>query len=127
MAKQAHPDLECAETVENDCLDADVVLHLTEWKQFREIDRPSLRRWWRPHDHRRPQSARPHSVACSGLDLPRPRQAFGQASFSSFAVSSRSAGRSLGYGPKCPHSDDPAHERQRHKSQDDALPERRVP
>jgi len=38
VAKQVHPDLAYAETVENACLDADVVLHLTEWKQFREID-----------------------------------------------------------------------------------------
>jgi UDPglucose 6-dehydrogenase len=41
-AKQVHPDLEYAETVEGACLDADVVLHLTEWKQFREIDPTKL-------------------------------------------------------------------------------------
>jgi UDPglucose 6-dehydrogenase len=41
-AKKVHPDLDYAETVENACLDADVVLHLTEWKQFREIDPAKL-------------------------------------------------------------------------------------
>ena len=41
-AKQVHPDLEYAETVEEACVDADVVLHLTEWKQFREIDPAKL-------------------------------------------------------------------------------------
>jgi UDPglucose 6-dehydrogenase len=37
-AKRVHPELAYAETVEEACIDADVVLHLTEWKQFREID-----------------------------------------------------------------------------------------
>jgi len=41
-AKRVHPHLEYAETVEDACLDADVVLHLTEWKQFREIDPAKL-------------------------------------------------------------------------------------
>jgi len=41
-ARRVHPDLEYAETVEDACLDADVVLHLTEWKQFREIDPTKL-------------------------------------------------------------------------------------
>ena len=41
-AKQVHPDLEYAATVEDACIDADVVLHLTEWKQFREIDPAKL-------------------------------------------------------------------------------------
>jgi UDPglucose 6-dehydrogenase len=41
-AKNVHPDLEYAETVEQACVDADVVLHLTEWKQFREIDPAKL-------------------------------------------------------------------------------------
>ena len=41
-AKRVHPDLEYAETVDEACLDADVVLHLTEWKQFREIDPAKL-------------------------------------------------------------------------------------
>ena len=41
-AKRVHPDLEYAETVEDACLDADVVLHLTEWKQFRDIDPAKL-------------------------------------------------------------------------------------
>ena len=37
-ARKVHPHLEYAQTVEDACIDADVVLHLTEWKQFREID-----------------------------------------------------------------------------------------
>jgi UDPglucose 6-dehydrogenase len=37
-AKRVHPELAYAETVEEACIGADVVLHLTEWKQFREID-----------------------------------------------------------------------------------------
>jgi UDPglucose 6-dehydrogenase len=41
-AEHAHPDLDYAETVEGACLDADLVLHLTEWKQFREIDPAKL-------------------------------------------------------------------------------------
>jgi UDPglucose 6-dehydrogenase len=41
-AKGVHPDLHYAETVDEACLDADVVLHLTEWKQFREIDPAKL-------------------------------------------------------------------------------------
>jgi UDPglucose 6-dehydrogenase len=41
-AKRVHPHLAYAETVEDACLDADVVLHLTEWKQFREIDPAKL-------------------------------------------------------------------------------------
>jgi UDPglucose 6-dehydrogenase len=41
-ARRVHPDLEFAVTVEDACADADVVLHLTEWKQFREIDPAKL-------------------------------------------------------------------------------------
>jgi UDPglucose 6-dehydrogenase len=41
-ARRVHPELEYADTVEDACLDADVVLHLTEWKQFREIDPAKL-------------------------------------------------------------------------------------
>jgi UDPglucose 6-dehydrogenase len=41
-AKRVHPELDYADTVEGACLDADVVLHLTEWKQFREIDPAKL-------------------------------------------------------------------------------------
>ena len=37
-AYKVHPELHYAETVEDACLNADVVLHLTEWKQFRQID-----------------------------------------------------------------------------------------
>jgi len=42
LARRAHPDLEYAQSVEDACLEADVVLHLTEWKQFREIDPAKL-------------------------------------------------------------------------------------
>ena len=37
-AKRAFPDLGYADSVAEACLGADVVLHLTEWKQFRDID-----------------------------------------------------------------------------------------
>jgi len=41
-ARKVHPDLHYAETVDEACIEADVVLHLTEWKQFREIDPAKL-------------------------------------------------------------------------------------
>jgi UDPglucose 6-dehydrogenase len=41
-AKRVHPELEYAETVDAACTDADVVLHLTEWKQYRQIDPAKL-------------------------------------------------------------------------------------
>ena len=41
-AKGVHPELEYADTVDEACVEADVVLHLTEWKQFREIDPATL-------------------------------------------------------------------------------------
>jgi len=41
-AQRAFPDLAYADSVEEACLDADVVLHLTEWRQFREIDPAKL-------------------------------------------------------------------------------------
>jgi UDPglucose 6-dehydrogenase len=37
-AKALRPDLGYAQSVEDACIDADVVLLLTEWKQFRQID-----------------------------------------------------------------------------------------
>ena len=73
-AKRVHPDLEYAETVQQVCIDSDDVLHLTEWKQFREID-PASPGGGDSHHHRRPQRARPQPVARSRLDLQRPRQA----------------------------------------------------
>ena len=41
-ARAVHPDLGYADTVEDACIDADVVLHLTEWKQFSLIDPAKL-------------------------------------------------------------------------------------
>jgi len=41
-ARRSYPDLEYAETVEEACIDADVVLHLTAWKHFRDIDPVTL-------------------------------------------------------------------------------------
>jgi UDPglucose 6-dehydrogenase len=41
-ARRVHPDLEYADSVEQACQNADVVLHLTEWKQFRQIDPAKL-------------------------------------------------------------------------------------
>jgi len=37
-ARRVHPDLNYADAIEDACRDADVVLHLTEWKAYREID-----------------------------------------------------------------------------------------
>jgi len=41
-AKRVHPDLGYADSVEDACVEADVVLHLTEWKQFRAINPAKL-------------------------------------------------------------------------------------
>ena len=41
-ARRVHPDLGYGDTVEQACVDADVVLHVTEWRQFREIDPAKL-------------------------------------------------------------------------------------
>jgi UDPglucose 6-dehydrogenase len=41
-AKRAYPDLEYADSIEDACTSADVVLHLTEWKAFRQIDPAKL-------------------------------------------------------------------------------------
>jgi len=41
-ARLVHPELAYADTVEGACMGANVVLHLTEWKQFREIDPAAL-------------------------------------------------------------------------------------
>jgi len=37
-----HPDLTYADTIDEACADADVVLHLTEWADYREIDPAAL-------------------------------------------------------------------------------------
>lgn len=37
-AARTRPDLDFADTVELTCADADVVLHLTEWREYRDID-----------------------------------------------------------------------------------------
>jgi UDPglucose 6-dehydrogenase len=37
-ARAKHPELEYAESVEDACTGADLVLHLTEWKEYRELD-----------------------------------------------------------------------------------------
>jgi len=42
-ARQACPDLDYSDDVFKVCEDADVVLHLTEWRQYRELDPVSLR------------------------------------------------------------------------------------
>ena len=42
VARRLHPDLSYADTIEEACRDADVVLHLTEWKVYREIDPAKL-------------------------------------------------------------------------------------
>ena len=40
-AARTRPDLDYADTIEDACADADVVLHLTEWQHYRDID-PSV-------------------------------------------------------------------------------------
>jgi UDP-N-acetyl-D-mannosaminuronate dehydrogenase len=48
-------------SVEQALLGADVVLHLTEWPEFRQLDPERLASWSPPGDHRRPpQATRPH-------------------------------------------------------------------
>jgi len=42
VARRVHPDLSYADAIEDACLDADVVLHLTEWKAYRDIDPAKL-------------------------------------------------------------------------------------
>ncbi len=42
-ARQAYPDLDYADDVTKVCEDADVVLHLTEWLEYRELDPATLR------------------------------------------------------------------------------------
>jgi len=44
VARKAHPDLTYAQTVDDACIDADLVLHLTEWQEFRQIDPIKLAR-----------------------------------------------------------------------------------
>ena len=42
VARRVHPDLTYADAIEDACRDADVVLHLTKWKVYREIDPAEL-------------------------------------------------------------------------------------
>ena len=42
-ARASRPDLDYAETVEAACSGADVVLHLTEWQQYRDLDPAQLK------------------------------------------------------------------------------------
>ena len=42
VARRRHPELLFGETVEDACMDADVVLHLTEWADYREINPETL-------------------------------------------------------------------------------------
>ena len=44
-ARQAYPTLGYADSALDACLDADVVLHLTEWAEFRELTPGDLARW----------------------------------------------------------------------------------
>jgi UDPglucose 6-dehydrogenase len=43
-ARRTRPDLDYAESVEEACADADVVLHLTEWAEHRDLDPAELKR-----------------------------------------------------------------------------------
>ncbi|MEO6143269.1 MAG: UDP-glucose/GDP-mannose dehydrogenase family protein [Dermatophilaceae bacterium] len=42
VARRVHPDLTYADTIEDACRGADLVLHLTEWKAYRAIDPAEL-------------------------------------------------------------------------------------
>jgi UDPglucose 6-dehydrogenase len=42
-ARRTRPDLDYADTAQEACAGADVVLHLTEWQEYREIDPAALR------------------------------------------------------------------------------------
>src|SRR6478736_6288267 len=43
VARRVHPDMSYADTIEAACEGADVVLHLTEWKDYRDIDPATLK------------------------------------------------------------------------------------
>ncbi|GAA1255495.1 UDP-glucose/GDP-mannose dehydrogenase family protein [Oryzihumus leptocrescens] len=43
VARRVHPDMSYADTIEAACEGADVVLHLTEWKDYRDIDPAALK------------------------------------------------------------------------------------
>ena len=65
----AVPDLGYADSATRRCADADLVLHLTEWQEFRDLDPASARRGRRRAAHpRRPQRPRPGAVARRRLD-----------------------------------------------------------
>ncbi|WP_042413859.1 UDP-glucose dehydrogenase family protein [Streptacidiphilus anmyonensis] len=46
-AKSAHPELECVDSVEDACAGADLLLHLTPWRQYRELDPAEVATWVR--------------------------------------------------------------------------------
>lgn len=43
VAQRTRPDLDYADTVEEACTHADVVLHLTEWQEYRDLDPSELK------------------------------------------------------------------------------------
>ena len=75
-AKRAYPQLAMASSALEAARDADVLLLLTEWAEFREMDPAKLAVGGRrAADRGRAQRARPGDLAGRRLDLPGPRPA----------------------------------------------------
>ena len=73
-ARVKHPELGYRDTAVEAARGADIVLHLTEWAEFREMDPAVLSEVVAEQAHRRrPQRPGPRAVARRRLDLPRPR------------------------------------------------------
>ena len=71
-ARRDFPTLAYADSALEAASDADVVLHLTEWAEFRDLDPAELGRGRQPTAHRRrAQCAGPLPLARPGVDLPR--------------------------------------------------------
>ena len=72
-ARVAFPTLVYADSAVEACRDADLVLHLTEWPEFRDHHAGRPRRGRPPAPAlRRPQRPRPRRLALRRLDRPRP-------------------------------------------------------
>ena len=75
-AARVRPDLQYADSVHEAAEGADLVLHLTEWADYRAIDPQGLARdRGQPGPHRRPVHARRRRLAGRRLDRARPRPA----------------------------------------------------
>src|SRR6266568_6889465 len=63
-AAQARPGLRSAKSVWEAAADADLVLHLTDWDEYRRIDPSSWPWWWRGATSSTP--GRPWTSGCGG-------------------------------------------------------------